>query len=222
MWKCGGKVSVVALALLLAVVSSNALVIRFGGVPNDSSTVTTLHNGALLNKTLNALRPGDELVFPNTTYYLMGGIIASNLRDVVLRFEGSLVFSNNTDLWPRTAGGRVLECMHFDNIQDVTFTSSSMGRLDGQGEVWWGYLGYVEYRENRPRLLSIAGSRGILIENLLFTNSPYWTVWIYDVDGLEIRFSEIINRRDDHDGHDLWNLGYVPLKLKLFIKKCCV
>ena len=164
-----------------------------------------------MNQTINGLRPGDELVFAsNTTYYLVGGIIATNISDVVLHFDGTLIFTDNTETWPRTVGGQVLECLHFENARNVTFTSQTTGVLDGQGEAWWGLIGYYDYLENRPRLLSMASSFDILIENMLFKNSPYWTVWIYDVDGLEIRYSEVSNRRNDYDGHDFYNLWYVP------------
>ena len=37
--------------------------------------------------------------------------------------------------------GDVLECFHLFNIENVTFTSSGVGTLDGQGEVWWGIPG---------------------------------------------------------------------------------
>jgi polygalacturonase len=150
------------------------------------------------------------LVFAaNTTYHLVGGIKAWNLRDNIIRFDGTLKFTDNIDTWPRNKDGRVLECIHFHALQNVTFTSSTVGMLDGSGEAWWGYIGYLEYQENRPRLFSVADSTNILLENMYFKSSPYWTVWIYNVNGLEIRFSEISNRRNDYDGHDWWNLGCV-------------
>jgi len=181
---------------------------QFAGIPNNKTESVAWKNGALLNATLNSLRPGDVLVFPaQTTFYFVGGVKAANLQNVVIRIDGRLVFIDNIQTWPRNANGRVLECLHFDNIVNVTFTSNTIGIVDGSGEAWWGYLGYILYGENRPRLLSIGNSRNLLIEKIHFMNSPYWTVWIYNVDGLEIRYSEITNRRNDHDGHDLWNLG---------------
>jgi polygalacturonase len=193
------------LLLILATVHAN--IVKYIGVPSDSSLEVAWKNGALLNQTLNSLRPGDELVFAeNTTYYLVGGIIAADLSDIVIHIDGSLIFTDNTETWPRTASGQVLECLHFDTVRNVTFTSQTIGLLDGQGETWWGLAGYYEYLENRPRLLSMANSANILIENILFKNSPYWTVWIYGVDGLEIRNSEVSNRRNDYDGHDFYNL----------------
>ncbi|GAM22132.1 hypothetical protein SAMD00019534_053070 [Acytostelium subglobosum LB1] len=137
---------------------------------------------------------------------MVGGIIAEGISDVIIRFEGTIIFTDNIDTWPRTANGQVLECFKFDNFNNVTLTSSGLGTLDGQGEAWWGLLGYAEYQENRPRMLSMGSCKSILLENLFFKNSPYWTVWIYDVDGLEIRYSHISNRRNDFDGHDYWNL----------------
>jgi len=181
--------------------------IKFSGLPGDSSLAAAWKNGAILNATLNALRPGDEFIIPsNNTYYLVGGIVVKNISDAVLHFDGSLIFTDNVNTWPTTADGQVLECLYFENIRNVTFTSRSVGLIDGQGEAWWGLLGYFEYLENRPRLLSIGNSRDLLLENLFFKNSPYWTVWIYEVDGLEIRNCEISNRRNDYDGHDFYNL----------------
>lgn len=173
---------------------------------DNSSSAVALNTG-LLNVSLNRLQPGDEFVIPaNNEYYLLGGIIVQDISDVVLHFDGSLIFSDNIKTWPRTSDGKVLECLYFESIRNVTFTSSSIGLIDGQGEAWWGLLGYLEYQENRPRILTIAGSRDLLIENLYFKNSPYWTVWIHEVDGLEIRNSEISARRSDFDGHDAYNL----------------
>ncbi|CAE7523624.1 pgaC [Symbiodinium microadriaticum] len=138
----------------------------------------------------------------------MGGIKAAGLSSVTFQFDGHLIFSNNTDEWPTDENGDVLECIYMYNISNVTFTSSKKdmkGVLDGNGLKWWGIpgLGYLRHTENRPRLLNIESSSNILVENILFLNSPYWTFWVHDVDGLEVRFSEISARRTDIDYHDL-------------------
>jgi hypothetical protein len=61
-----------------------------GGIPNDSSLSTCWANARLLNQTLAALARGDTLYFPNTTFYLMGGIYAYGLRFVPFSFFFSL------------------------------------------------------------------------------------------------------------------------------------
>eukprot|EP01119_Soliformovum_irregulare_P023870 TRINITY_DN842_c1_g1_i1.p1 TRINITY_DN842_c1_g1~~TRINITY_DN842_c1_g1_i1.p1 ORF type:complete len:427 (-),score=92.12 TRINITY_DN842_c1_g1_i1:50-1294(-) len=194
----------------LMILSALSEDITFAGIPDNDDLQVAWKNGGLLNQTLAAMKPGDELFFPeNTTYHLVGGITAYNLSDNVIHFDGTLRFTANVKTWPTKSdgSGQVLECFQFFNINNVTFTSSTIGLLNGHGETWWGLLGYVEYLENRPRMLSIANSKNLLIENLYFQSSPYWTVWITDVDGLEIRNSEISNRRNDYDGHDWWNLA---------------
>ena len=92
-----------------------------------------------------------------------------------------------------------------ENISNVTFTSTGTGTLNGNGATWWGFpgIGYIIRKENRPKLLEIASSRNILVENLFFKNSPYWTFWAHDVHGLEVRFTDIDNRRTDLDYHDI-------------------
>ena len=37
---------------------------QIGGVPNDDSYATALHNGNLFNDAVNALQPGDTLLIP--------------------------------------------------------------------------------------------------------------------------------------------------------------
>uniref|UniRef100_A0A914Z5W6 Glycoside hydrolase family 28 protein n=1 Tax=Panagrolaimus superbus TaxID=310955 RepID=A0A914Z5W6_9BILA len=192
--------------ILLALTFGHAAVIRYSGIANDFSSSTGLVNAALLNVTLNSLKSGDEFIIPANKYFTDGGIVVKDISNVILHFEGSLIFNNNTKIWPKTADGKVLECLYFENISNVTFTSSNIGLFDGQGEVWWGLLGYAEYLENRPRILTIVGSQNLLLENLYFKNSPYWTVWIHEVDGLEIRHCNISARRNDFDGHDDFNL----------------
>ena len=178
-----------------------------GAKADDASELAEWSNGRLLNKTLGSLQPGDRLLIPNKTFHLMGGIQGKGLRDVVIQIDGSLIFSARKKSWPRHPDGGVLSCLRFEHVANVTLTSSGRGTLDGQGKAWWGYMEYLRIQENRPRLLEMSQLQGVLVERLLLTNSPYWTSWFSGVDGLEIRYSDIMNRRSDYEGHDLFNLG---------------
>ena len=55
----------------------------------DQTNATQWANGALLNKTLSNLQPGDILFIPNKTYHLMGGIKASGLTSVTFHIDGT-------------------------------------------------------------------------------------------------------------------------------------
>ena len=99
------------------------------------------------------------------------------------------------------------ECIEFQEIENVTFTSNGVGTLQGNGAAWWGYASYLRIDENRPRLFRINSSKQMLIENLQFINSPYWTTLFEDVEDLEIRYSAIDVRRNPVDWHDLYNIA---------------
>lgn len=64
-----------------------------GAIPDNDSYDVALKNGNLLNLTLATLQPGDRLIVPNKTYSLVGGIMASNIHDVVIQIDG-LCFYN--------------------------------------------------------------------------------------------------------------------------------
>ena len=67
-----------------------------GAQPGDAALATCQHNAGVLNRTLAQLQPGDELVVPPGTFWLMGGVYASNLSDVAVRVDGTLAFSNDS------------------------------------------------------------------------------------------------------------------------------
>ena len=81
------------------------------------------------------------------------------------------------------------------------------GTLNGHGDSWWGYINYLRYGENRPRLFSIINATDVLVEQWLFTQSPYWTFTALDVARLEIRYCGIDNRITDADDHGVANLA---------------
>ena len=233
--KVSMKPSVMILCLLLAATAS-ATVFNFdavGGKADDHSLATAQHNGGLLNSTLALMAPGDELFMPNKSYHMMGGVVANNLRDVTIHFEGTIVFDDTMKAWPRSSPGskgRVLECLHFRNASNLTLTSNGKALFDGQGKAWWGLpgIGYLLRGENRPRLLVIEDSRNVLVENLFMLNSPYWTFWAPNADGLEVRHCDISARRTDTDGHDVVDMtafntdGYDVTGKNVWIHDCTV
>ena len=106
-----------------------------------------------MNSTLRSLQPGDSLLVPNKTFHVMGGIRVANISHVVIRIDGTLRFAfENTfkdaeayiKQWPRRSNGKdVLECLEFQNITNVTFTSRS---------------GFPRLAQASPRLAVIAST----------------------------------------------------------------
>lgn len=178
-----------------------------GAVAGDASDAVAWKNGRALNKTLASLVPGDVLVIPAKTFYVMGGITASGLRSVTLRVDGVLALSTNLKAWPTSDGKRVMDFLTLNDPENVTMTSAGGGSFDGRGRSWWGPpgIGYLERVENRPKLLKVNRARNCLFEKLLLKDSPYWTMEVSG-DTVEIRYMTIDARRLRDDGHSLIDL----------------
>lgn len=185
-----------------------------GAIPNQKDISTCNNNTKLINDTLNnMISSGDTLLIPGENdqiFWFNGGIYVYDKTNITIQIDGTISYTDDRDKWPRYPSGQVLECMYFENIQGITFTSSRgpiiKGLIDGNGNRWWGAIDYLIYQENRPRLLQINRSEDILIEYIYFKNSPYWTVWLSDVLNVEIHHSNVSARRDNIDYHDLYDI----------------
>eukprot|EP00947_MAST-08B_sp_MAST-8B-sp1_P003770 g3770.t1 len=186
-----------------------------GAVPDVETLAAAWTNGGAFNKTLEMLEPGDTLLVPNRSFYLMGGIMGSGKVSVTILIEGTLTYSNDIKAWPRRGDGQkagVQECMHLWNMTNLTITGGSeMRTIFGSGQSWWGLpgIGYLERQENRPRMLKISDSKDVLVERLFFKDPPYWTTVFENMDGLEIRYSKIEAYRVSKKSHS-------PLDLTAF------
>eukprot|EP01038_Epipyxis_sp_PR26KG_P006617 gene6617-9084_t len=180
---------------------------RIGGIPHNTSYEVAFANGQLFNDTLNKLQPFDVFIIPNRTFTMVGGIIVEvGLSDVVIQIDGTISFTNDRETWPKNANGDVEECIYMSNLSNVTFTSSGTGTLDGNGQEWWGAIKFLVHQEDRPRLLHIYNTKDILVENLLFKDSPYWTFYAEKSNGLVIRKTDVVARWTPLDGHSLVDL----------------
>ena len=102
---------------------------KIGAIPFNRSLEVAQFNGDLLNKTFNSLQTHDIFFVPNRTYSVMGGIKAAGWRGVEIRIDGTLLFSDEREVWPRNNEGDVEECIMLTDIEDVIFTSSGKGKL---------------------------------------------------------------------------------------------
>ena len=200
---------VVLFVLLLLPLISLSEVINFeriGAIPRLQTYDAAYHNFLLFNTTLNSLKPGDTFFIPNNSFALIGGISNSGLNNVTFLIDGTLIFSDDRSTWPTNENGDVLECIYLENISNIKFTSTGKGTLDGNGRKWWGAIKFLKHQEDRPRLLHIKYSKNVLVENILFKDSPYWTFYAENSDGLIIRYSDVDARWSKQDTHTLLDL----------------
>eukprot|EP00041_Stephanoeca_diplocostata_P032431 m.1038095 g.1038095 ORF g.1038095 m.1038095 type:complete len:624 (-) comp24148_c0_seq2:3549-5420(-) len=163
-----------------------------GAIAGDASEATMWLNGGVMNSTLQSMADGDTLYVPEGVFYTMGGLMNTYaLSDIVIQVDGTLSFAANRTTWPLQRNGEVCECILLTNVNNLLITSSTEGTLDGNGHAWWGGEQYIEFEEDRPKLLYVINVQGLVIENMYFRNSPFWTVNVYNADGVTIRYSRI-------------------------------
>lgn len=50
------------------------------------------------------------------------------------------------------------------------------GTVDGQGKMWWELWWNRTLEHTRGHLLELMNSENVLVSNLTFRNSPFWTI----------------------------------------------
>eukprot|EP00584_Thalassiosira_punctigera_P006401 CAMPEP_0172531294 /NCGR_PEP_ID=MMETSP1067-20121228/4762_1 /TAXON_ID=265564 ORGANISM="Thalassiosira punctigera, Strain Tpunct2005C2" /NCGR_SAMPLE_ID=MMETSP1067 /ASSEMBLY_ACC=CAM_ASM_000444 /LENGTH=563 /DNA_ID=CAMNT_0013315659 /DNA_START=28 /DNA_END=1716 /DNA_ORIENTATION=+ len=85
---------------------------------------------------------------------------------------------------------------------DREYGRKPRGIISGHGSEYWGIpvVGYVQLMEFRPDLLVLQRSSNVVIEYLIFKDAPRWTLNL-DVDGLVVRYTSVVARRTEKDGH---------------------
>ena len=203
-------VIVVIMAALCALCIEGARVVNFtteGGVAGNKSVSVAEANTRLFNTTLRSLEPGDTLLFPaNATFWMLGGVYAQGLRDATIQIDGTIAFLDNMQAWPRANDGSVFNCMHFEDLSNITFTSSGKGTIDGHGHVWWGAVEYLLIGTNRPIMLFMHNGSRLTFEHILFKDSPRFHFQAKDVEDVVIRHCDVDARRTDLPYHDLFDL----------------
>lgn len=204
------------LSILTLTVTATGSVLNFledfGAIPDDDSEEACHFNTDLLSSVLQNNATNNTLVIPdNTTFYLYHGVYAKHVNNTVIQIDGTLRWERIDYPYDDQPGGPP-PCFMIDRSNNVTLTSkSSTGRglLDGRGPQYWGIpmIGYLEIGENRPRLMRFNLTSNLLIENLIFQDSPYHTLYLEAVNHVEIRNISIVARRTERDGHGFLDLS---------------
>jgi polygalacturonase len=181
------------------------------GIPDSPSAAST--NTESLSSALSDLPPNGVLNIPNSTYYLTGGVFAQGLVNATIELDGALKFAVGRDEWPteECKGGKqcVSKAILFQDVSGLTLTTSASdvyATVDGGGESWWGYINYLRYGEDRPKLITIQNGTDLLVERWRFRQAAYHTFHADDVARLEVRDCEVDNRFTKVDGHGPLNL----------------
>jgi hypothetical protein len=188
----------------------------FHAVPDKRDLETQRQNTKILSLALSSLLPHSSLVVPaNRTFYLHHGVYGSNVTSVIIQIDGRLEFRRDFHEHedPLTmVDQRPKPCILLEDAWNVTLTSSrpagQRGIIDGGGTDWWGLpgIGYLQLVEHRPFLLMANRSSDVVVEHLIFQDSPYYALLFQNVNGLTIRHVSVLNRRTQNPSHGLIDL----------------
>lgn len=194
-----------------AAVHANRLLdfrLDFGGRPDDPVPSTCRYNTKLLSQVLQHNASGNTLLF-NDTFHFFHGVEASHVNDLVLQVDGVIRFERDES--EPSPHWRPAPCFFIHRSNNITLTSSNpdRGLIDGRGSKYWGVpgIGFLELQELRPRMVEFNLTNDLLIENIIFQDSPYHTIYLESVQNVEVRNISIIARRTHADGHSLIDLS---------------
>lgn len=207
--------------------------VDFHGIPNDDSQAVLEHNTKTFSDFLKYNASKNSLIFPDKTFHFYPGVYGSNIVDFNLLINGTLRFHRpkvtKVNHWDRpepcilledsknivvtspdpAKNYNVQEQNMEDGYIDYDYGIKKRGIIDGHGSDYWGvpFIGYIQLIEFRPDLLVMNRTSNVLIEYLILRDSGLYTMFLLDVENLEVRYTSIVARRTLEDGHSLLDLS---------------
>ncbi|KAM1531221.1 hypothetical protein ACFX1Z_020206 [Malus domestica] len=158
----------------------------FGGVGDGTTSNTEAFRRAILHMQAFGNTGGSQLNVPKGRWLTGSFNLTSNFT-LFLEHGAVILGSQDPKQWPvieplpsygrgrERLGGRHISLVHGDGLTNVVITGHN-GTVDGQGKMWWELWWNRTLEHTRGHLLEIKNSRNILISNLTFRNSPFWTI----------------------------------------------
>ncbi|KAL9241712.1 hypothetical protein vseg_015790 [Gypsophila vaccaria] len=159
---------------------------EFGGV-GDGETLNTaaFRNAVAFLKRFEEIG-GSQLIVPKGRWVTGSFNLTSNFT-LFLDFGAVILGSQDPKEWPiieplpsygrgrERLGGRHISLIHANSVSNVVITGRN-GTIDGQGKMWWDMWRNRTLEHTRGHLVELINSSNIMIYNLTFRNSPFWTI----------------------------------------------
>jgi hypothetical protein len=206
--------------------------IDFHGIPYNYSKAALEHNTNTFSNILKYNASYMSLLFPDKTFHFYPGVYGSDIVDFELLINGTLRFHRpkmtKVNHWNRPEPCILIEdSMNIivtspepanynskngnEEVKyvDYNYGSKKRGIIDGHGSDYWGvpFIGYLQLIEFRPDLLVMNRTSNVLIEYIIFRDAGLYTMFLLDVDNLEVRYTSIVARRTHDDGHSFLDLS---------------
>ncbi|KAG6721552.1 hypothetical protein I3843_03G115900 [Carya illinoinensis] len=158
----------------------------FGGVGDGRTSNTESFRRAVRYMQGFGEKGGSQLNVPKGRWLTGSFNLTSNFT--LFLEEGAVILgSQDPEEWPIIAplpsygrgrerlGGRHVSLVHGDGLTNVVITGAN-GTIDGQGKMWWDLWWNKTLEHTRGHLIELLNSNNVLISNLTFLNSPFWTI----------------------------------------------
>ncbi|KAL4202971.1 hypothetical protein AMTRI_Chr02g223940 [Amborella trichopoda] len=159
---------------------------EFGAVGDGVTLNTKAFQNAIFYLHSFADKGGAQLFVPKGRWLTGSFDLISHLT--LFLDEGAVILgSKDSGNWPvvdplpsygrgrELPGGRHRSLIYGSNLTDIVITGEN-GTIDGQGFIWWDWFRNHTLDYTRPHLVEMMHSKGVLISNLTFLNSPFWAI----------------------------------------------
>lgn len=174
------------LAGLLASTSALKSIRAYGAIPNDSSDEASWANSRAFTQAIHDANNADDdrvAHVPEGDVYYMFYIEHTNLTNLTVRIDGTLVLNDNRTAWPKDSP-HWLSALYFNDSSNLTFEGK--GTVEGQGYWWWWHT-ILTFEDFRPCILTLERATNVIIRGITFKNSPYYHLWLHDVKDFVVR-----------------------------------
>lgn len=103
----------------------------------------------------------------------------SYLKNMTFTVDGQIFLSEDNENWPND-GKKVYDWWHITDSEDIHIRGS--GVIEGQGYWWWMREYIVANPFDRPHMLRMERVRHCLIEGIKWRNSPFYHLFLTDID----------------------------------------
>ncbi|KAL6225613.1 hypothetical protein ACLB2K_004462 [Fragaria x ananassa] len=159
---------------------------EFGAVGDGVTLNTKAFQNAIFYLNSFSDKGGAKLFVP-AGRWLTGSFHLISHLTLWLDEDAVILGSTNSDDWPvvdplpsygrgrELIGERHQSLIYGHNLTDVIITGHN-GTIDGQGSIWWNWFHNKTLNYTRPHLVELMNSTAVVISNLTFLNSPFWTI----------------------------------------------
>ncbi|XP_050205831.1 probable polygalacturonase [Mercurialis annua] len=158
----------------------------FGGIGDGETSNTETFRKAVRYMQRFGDVGGSQLTVPKGIWLTGSFNLTSNFT-LFLEQGAVILGSQDPKEWPiieplpsygrgrERLGGRHISLIHGNGLTNVVITGNN-GTIDGQGKMWWELWWNRTLEHTRGHLLELMSSHNVLISNLTFRNSPFWTI----------------------------------------------